>query len=92
MMHPVEERTVRIVNRMGLHARPASELVKVASRFEASVTVSRDGLAVNGKSIMGVLMLAAEAGAELHLRAEGADAADAVTALEELVLRGFGER
>lgn len=92
MMHPVEERTVRIVNRMGLHARPASELVKVASRFHASVTVSRDGLAVNGKSIMGVLMLAAEAGAELHLRAEGADAADAVTALEELVLRGFGER
>jgi len=92
MMHPVEERTVRIVNRMGLHARPASELVKVASRFQANVTVSRDGLAVNGKSIMGVLMLAAEAGAELHLRAEGADAADAVTALEELVLRGFGER
>jgi phosphocarrier protein HPr len=92
MTHPVAERTVRIVNRMGLHARPASELVKLASRFQANVTVARDGLEVNGKSIMGVLMLAAEAGTDLLLRAEGADAAEAVSALEELVMRGFGER
>jgi len=87
----VEVRNVRIVNRMGLHARPAAEFVKLAGRFSAQVSVTKDGLEVNGKSIMGVLMLAAEHGSELMLRGEGEDAADAVEALGALVSRGFEE-
>jgi phosphocarrier protein len=76
---------------MGLHARPAAELVKLAGQFQSEISLSRDGLAVNGKSIMGVLMLAAEHGSELHIRAEGPDAAEAVKAIEALVNRGFSE-
>lgn len=85
------EKRVEIVNPLGLHARPASELVRVASRFEADVTVSKGGLDVNGKSIMGVLMLAAEQGTRLIIRAEGEDAADALDALSGLFARGFEE-
>jgi len=85
------EREVRIVNRAGMHARPAAEFVKVAGRFVASIRVEKDGLEVNGKSIMGVLMLAAEHGSFLRLTAEGADAHDAVEALSDLVGRGFEE-
>jgi len=87
----VEERTAQIVNRFGLHARPAAEFVKMAGRFTAEITVEKDGLKVNGKSIMGVLMLAAERGSELHIRAEGDDASDAVVALAGLVGRGFDD-
>jgi phosphocarrier protein len=76
---------------MGMHARPAAEFVTLAGRFESEVSVSRDGLTVNGKSIMGVLMLAAEQGSEIVIRAEGADAADAVDAIAALVNRGFAE-
>ena len=79
------ERTVEVRNRHGLHARPAAEFVKLASGFEAEVKVVKDELEVNGKSIMGVLMLAAEPGAELVLRADGPDAADAVEALAGFV-------
>ena len=85
------ERKVRIRNRLGLHARPAAELVKLAGRFQCEIHVSKDGLTVNGKSIMGVLMLAAEQGSHLVLRAEGSDAAQAVDALAALVERGFKE-
>ncbi len=85
------EREVEIVNRAGMHARPAAEFVKLAGRFSAQILVEKDGLAVNGKSIMGVLMLAAEHGSRLTLRAEGADAQDAVDALSDLVVRGFEE-
>jgi phosphocarrier protein HPr len=88
---PEAEGTARIANRAGMHARPAAEFVKLAGRFQARVTVAKDGLEVDGKSIMGVLMLAAEQGAELHVRAEGDDARDAVEALLALVERGFGE-
>ncbi|MEX0935656.1 MAG: HPr family phosphocarrier protein [Gemmatimonadota bacterium] len=87
----VLERTVRIRNRQGLHARPAAELVKLASRFESDIQLSKDGLTVNGKSIMGVLMLAAEKGTDLALRVEGRDAHAAVEALQALVENGFGE-
>ena len=87
----VEERTAQIVNRLGLHARPAAEFVKMAGRFTAEITVEKDGLKVNGKSIMGVLMLAAEHGSELRIRAEGGDASDAVVALVDLVGRGFDD-
>lgn len=77
------ERTVEVQNRHGLHARPAAEFVKLASRFEAEVSVRKDDLEVNGKSIMGVLMLAAEPGAVLTLEADGADSEAAVAALAE---------
>ena len=92
MTHPsVEERTAQIVNRLGLHARPAAEFVKLAGRFSAEISVEKDGMTVNGKSIMGVLMLAAEHGSELRIRGEGQDAQEAVEALASLVNRGFEE-
>ncbi len=85
------ERTVTIVNPLGLHARPAAQLVRLASTFAAHLELERDGLAVNAKSIMGVMMLAAECGATLLIRADGADEAAAVEALATLVARGFDE-
>lgn len=86
------EREVRIENRNGLHARPAAEIVKAAARFRSDVTIKRDDMEVNGKSIMGVMMLAAEYGATLRLRASGDDAEAAVEALAALVASRFGER
>jgi phosphocarrier protein len=85
------ERSVQIVNKHGLHARPAAEVVKLASRFASEITIVRDDLEVNGKSIMGVMMLAAEFGAIITLRAEGADAEAALEALAALVAARFGE-
>ena len=85
------ECSVRIVNRLGMHARPAAEFVKLAGRFQCEITVEKDGLEVNGKSIMGVLMLAAEQGSELIIRADGSDAEQAIGALAELVGSGFEE-
>jgi phosphocarrier protein HPr len=85
------ERTVRIVNKNGLHARPAAEIVKLASRYQSDITLVRDDLEVNGKSIMGVMMLAAEFGSSLLLRAAGPDAEQAVSALSDLIARKFGE-
>jgi phosphocarrier protein HPr len=85
------ERSVQIVNKHGLHARPAAEIVKAASRFKSDITISRDDLEVNGKSIMGVMMLAAEYGASITLRATGPDADDALEALAALVASRFGE-
>lgn len=84
-------RTVTIRNRFGLHARPAAELVKLATRFRADVYVRKDELEVNGKSIMGIMMLAAEHGSSVTIRAEGEDAAAAVDALATLVESRFGE-
>ena len=86
------ELEVRIANPLGLHARPAAEFVKLASRFSSHVSVEKDGLEVNGKSIMGVMMLAAECGSSLRIRTTGADAEEAARALVDLVERGFGER
>ena len=86
------ERSVRILNKNGLHARPAAEIVKISARFQSEVTLVHDGMEVNGKSIMGVMMLAAECGATLVLRAEGSDADGAVEALAALILNKFGER
>jgi phosphocarrier protein HPr len=85
------EREVRIENRNGLHARPAAEIVKAASKFRSEVTIRRDDMEVNGKSIMGVMMLAAEYGTTLWLRADGEDAEQAVEALAALVASRFGE-
>ncbi len=83
--------TVEIVNRAGLHARPAAELVKLATRYKSEVRVEKDGLQVNGKSIMGVLMLAAEQGSRLLFTATGPDAEEALASLGDLVRRGFEE-
>ena len=85
------ERTVQIVNKAGLHARPAAEIVKLAAKYASDITVMRDELEVNGKSIMGVMMLAAECGSTLQLKAEGPDAAEALDALERLIESKFGE-
>jgi phosphocarrier protein HPr len=86
------ERSVEIVNKNGIHARPAAEIVKTAGRFKSHITLSREDLEVNGKSIMGVMMLAAEFGSEVHLKAEGPDADEAVAALAALIANKFGER
>ncbi|HVB31389.1 MAG TPA: HPr family phosphocarrier protein [Gemmatimonadaceae bacterium] len=85
------ERTVTIVNKVGLHARPAAQIVKLASKYRSDIMLIRDDLEVNGKSIMGVMMLAAERGAQLTLRAEGPDAEQALDALAALIADGFGE-
>ncbi|HET7632299.1 MAG TPA: HPr family phosphocarrier protein [Gemmatimonadaceae bacterium] len=85
------QRTATIVNSVGLHARPAAQIVKLASGFASSITLVRDDLEVNGKSIMGVMMLAAEQGAELVVRADGPDAQAAVEAIVQLIASGFGE-
>lgn len=87
----VAERAVPIVNPLGLHARPAAEFVKLASRFRADVEVEKDGMTVNGKSIMGVMTLAAECGSTIRIRSAGDDAEAALTALTDLVARGFDE-
>ncbi|HEV7993672.1 MAG TPA: HPr family phosphocarrier protein [Gemmatimonadaceae bacterium] len=86
------ERTVQILNKNGLHARPAAEIVKIAAKFSSEITIARDELEVNGKSIMGVMMLAAECGASVVLKADGADADQAVDALATLIANKFGER
>ncbi|GAC1517121.1 MAG: HPr family phosphocarrier protein [Gemmatimonadaceae bacterium] len=86
------ERTITIVNKHGLHARPAAEIVKLAGKYASEITLARDELEVNGKSIMGVMMLAAECGSTLLLRATGADAPAAVDAIATLVSNKFGER
>lgn len=85
------EGMARIRNRLGLHARPAAEFVKLAGAYSADVWVVRGDLEVNGKSIMGVMMLAAEAGSAISIRASGTDAAAAVEALVTLVEGGFDE-
>jgi phosphocarrier protein len=89
---PAAEAEVRIPNRLGLHARPAAEFVKTSSRFDSAISVEKEGLEVNGKSIMGVMMLAAEFDSLLRIRAVGPDAMAAVSALSELVTSGFGEQ
>jgi phosphocarrier protein HPr len=85
------EREVKIVNKLGIHARPAAEIVKTAGKFKSSITIVRDDLEVNAKSIMGVMMLAAEFGATIVLRALGEDAEAALDALSAVIANKFGE-
>ena len=80
-----------VVNKLGIHARPASMFVRTANRFTSEVFVEKDGEIINGKSIMGLMMLAAGPGSRLTVRAEGNDAAAAVAAIEELLQRKFEE-
>ena len=85
------ERRVTVVNAHGIHARPAAEIVKTAAKFASNVLLEKDGLEVNGKSIMGVMMLAAECGSEVVIRADGPDETAAVEALAALIAGKFGE-
>jgi phosphocarrier protein HPr len=85
------EGRTRIRNAHGLHARPAAEFVKLAATFRAEIWVRKDELEVSGKSIMGLLMLAAEHGSELTIRAHGEDAPSAVSSLTRLIETRFGE-
>lgn len=82
---------ITVLNKLGIHARPAAQFVRVASRFQADVTVEKDDERVDGKSIMGLMMLAVGCGAEISVTADGADEADALAAIEELISGKFGE-
>ncbi len=83
--------TITIVNSLGLHARPSAALTKTASRFKSELWITAKGRRVNGKSIMGVMMLAAAKGIELQLETIGDDDEAALQAISELISSGFGE-
>lgn len=85
------ERDLQIINQRGLHARASARFVQVAGAFDAVVTVEKDGIAVGGTSIMGLMMLAAATGSFIHVRAEGSEAAEALEAIATLVAERFGE-
>jgi phosphocarrier protein HPr len=85
------EKEVSVVNRLGLHARPAALFVRIASRYRSEIWVAKEGEEVNGKSIMGLMMLAAGQGSKLRIRCEGPDAEKAIQELEELVNARFNE-
>ena len=85
------QREVEIINKLGLHARASAKLTQVAGGFEADVWLSRNGRRVNAKSIMGVMMLAAAKGSTVVVEAEGADEAEAMAAVTQLVAERFGE-
>jgi phosphocarrier protein HPr len=82
---------VTVVNQLGMHARAAAKFVHLATRYEAQVTVARDQREMDGKSIMGILLLAAARGSTITISADGTDERDAFDALAALVLSGFGE-
>lgn len=85
------EKKFIINNRHGLHARPAAQLVKIASRYKCDIRLSKEEMEINAKSIMGVMMLAAEVGSEITVRAEGEDEEQAIEALGDLIENSFGE-
>ena len=85
------QREFTIQNKLGIHARPAAQFVKTASRFQADIRVEKDGEEVDGKSIMGLMMLAAGNGSVITVTAEGSDADSALDALSDLILRKFEE-
>ncbi|MFH1892927.1 MAG: HPr family phosphocarrier protein [Candidatus Zixiibacteriota bacterium] len=86
------EKEITVINRLGLHARPSAKLVKTASRFKSDVSIIRDDLTVNGKSILGVMMLAAEMGAVLTFRIDGPDEQETLAAIERVFTDRFGEK
>jgi len=85
------EEVLKIINKHGLHARPAAQFVKIAGKFKSDIKVIKDGLEVNGKSIMGIMMLAAEPGSEITLLIEGDDEKEAFAALNDLISQKFYE-
>lgn len=82
-------KTVKITNKLGLHARPSAKVVQTATKFKSEITLEKEGLEVNGKSIMGVMMLAAEMGSDVTVMAQGEDAEDAVRVLSEVLASKF---
>jgi len=84
-------KTLTVVNKLGIHARPAAVFAKTAKKFKADVFVEKDGETINAKSIMGLMMLAAGPGSKLLIVANGPDAEDAVKAIEDLIASKFGE-
>ncbi|MFW5845429.1 MAG: HPr family phosphocarrier protein [Planctomycetota bacterium] len=88
---PAAERDVVLTNKMGLHARPSTQIATTAGRFAADVTIAKGGLTVDAKSVLELLMLAAECGSELTVQADGDDAEAAVAAVAELIEGRFGE-
>ena len=91
MSEETRRASFEIVNKLGLHARAAVLFVQAATRFDAKVRVTKEGQTVDGRSIMGVMMLAAEYGSQLLLRADGTDEQDAVSAIAKLIESKFGE-
>lgn len=87
----MQEQEFTIVNKLGLHARASAMFVKTASRFQSDIRIEREEVEVNGKSIMGIMMLAAAKGSSIRLKIEGPDEAPAMTTLGELINNGFGE-
>jgi phosphocarrier protein len=87
----VTSRSVTVVNQLGVHARAAAKFVHVAARYHARIRVGRHGREMDGKSIMGILLLAAARGMTINISADGSDEEEAVNALAELVESGFGE-
>jgi phosphocarrier protein len=86
------EKIFTIVNSLGLHARPASQVVQAANRHRSEILIAKDGTSVNAKSIMGVLTLAAARGSQLKVTCEGDDAEAALTAIGKMIETGFGEK
>jgi phosphocarrier protein len=84
-------KTFEIINKLGLHARPAAKMVEIAKRYEASIYFERDGREANGRSLLGLLTLACPMGSRITVRAEGADAEEAVESLGRLIAGKFGE-
>ncbi len=87
----MQNRNFKIVNRLGLHARAAAQLVQTASRFSSEINLIKDDIEVNGKSIMGILLLAAPQGTEIAVMVEGDDEQQAMDVIAELIEAGFGE-
>ncbi len=85
------EKEITVINRLGLHARPAAMFVRIASRYRSEVWVEKEGEQINGKSIMGLMMLAAGQGSKLIIRCEGTDADKVMEELEELIQKKFNE-
>lgn len=90
-MQKICTETFTIINELGMHARAAATFVKTANRFVSHINITKDSLTVNGKSIMGVLMLAAAKGAKIAIEANGSDAAQAIESLGKLISDKFGE-
>jgi len=87
----VEIKTFKLKNKLGMHARAAASFVRVAQQFKSAIYIERNGQTINGKSILGILTLACPRGGAITIKAEGADARDAVKALENLIENKFGE-
>ncbi len=85
------KKSIKINNKFGLHARPAALFVKTASKFKSNIEIHKDGMTANGKSIMGLMTLAAEPGSEIEIAIDGEDAEEAMTAIEDLISNNFYE-